>query len=424
MDRVELRDSGDDNIITLEGYASTFEQYDMYGGPANGGWIEQLDTRAFERTLKEKPDLHLLINHAGMPLARTKSGTLQLSTDDHGLKVVAQLDKRDPEVQALAVKMERGDLDEMSFAFRVKGQKWEATDEFPEDPEALRTITEVSLHKGDVSVVNWGANPTTSAGIRSASDALRYLADCDESELVEARADDDLLRRATAKLSADGLKVQSLKFQPITVAPDEGRRAAEELGAVAGKEFSAGIVKTEERDVSVTVNIEVTDTDDDESEDSTEPDEALSAGLRGLADNLPRFLAAIKDSRVSLSAMGNDAAEEDLTAARERLAGAEHDLHEALEAEIDAETPEGPKGVVITVNPDMPALRKLLTEKLAANAQVLADAICDLRGVERLSADQVSEIIGQESEGAEIKAPREEPKRGMSLRLALALADD
>ena len=394
MDRVELRDSGDDNIITLEGYASTFEQYDMYGGPANGGWIEQLDTRAFERTLKEKPDLHLLINHAGMPLARTKSGTLQLSTDDHGLKVVAQLDKRDPEVQALAVKMERGDLDEMSFAFRVKGQKWEATDEFPEDPEALRTITEVSLHKGDVSVVNWGANPTTSAGIRSASDALRYLADCDESELAEARADDDTRKRALERL-----------------APTAIHTAAE-------------VHEIEERDVSVTVNIEVTDTDDDGSEDSTEPDEALSAGLRGLADNLPRFLAAIKDSRVSLSAMGNDAAEEDLTAARERLAGAEHDLHEALEAEIDAETPEGPKGVVITVNPDMPALRKLLTEKLAANAQVLADAICDLRGVERLSADQVSEIIGQESDGVEIKKPREEPKRGISLRLALALADD
>lgn len=395
MDRVELRDSGDDNIITLEGYASTFEQYDMYGGPANGGWIEQLDPRAFERTLKEKPDLHLLINHAGMPLARTKSGTLQLSTDDHGLKVVAQLDRRDPEVQALAVKMERGDLDEMSFAFRVKGQKWEATDEFPEDPEALRTITEVSLHKGDVSVVNWGANPTTSAGIRSASDALRYLADCDESELVEARADDDI-----------------------------AKRAFEKLGAIAGREFATGVAEAEKRDVSVTVNIEVTDTDDDESEDSTEPDEALSAGLRGLADNLPRFLAAIKDSRVSLSAMGNDAAEEDLAAARERLAEAEHDLHEALEAEIDAEAPEGPKGVVITVSPDMPALRKLLTEKLAANAQVLSDAICDLRGVERLSADQVSEIIGQESEEAEIKAPREEPKRGMSLRLALALADD
>lgn len=193
-------DSEDENILNLEGYASTFEPYDMYGGPANGGWIERLDKGAFDKTLREKPDLHLLINHAGMPLARTKSGTLQLSADDHGLKVTAQLDKRDPEVQALGVKMARGDMDEMSFAFRVKGQKWESTPEFEDDPQALRTITEVSLHKGDVSVVNWGANPTTHAEVKSAIDALEVLANADTSEFAEIRTDSDILVRARLKL--------------------------------------------------------------------------------------------------------------------------------------------------------------------------------------------------------------------------------
>lgn len=201
IERVELREE-DDNTYTLEGYASTFQEYDMYGGPAAYGWIERIDPGAFEKTLREKPDLHLLVNHAGMPLARTKSGTLQLSADDHGLKVVAQLDKRDPEAQALAVKMERGDMDEMSFAFRVKAQEWRAADGYEEDDQSYRTITEVSLHKGDVSVVNWGANPTTSAGIRSASDALRYLAECDESELVEARSNEDFGKRAMDRLAA------------------------------------------------------------------------------------------------------------------------------------------------------------------------------------------------------------------------------
>jgi HK97 family phage prohead protease len=139
----------------------------MYGGPANYGWIERIDPKAFDVTLREKPDLHLLINHAGMPLARTKSGTSTCRADEHGLKVTATLDKRDPEVQSLAVKMERGDMDEMSFAFRVKAQEWRAADGYEEiDDQSYRTITEVSLHKGDVSVVNWGANPTTSVGIR------------------------------------------------------------------------------------------------------------------------------------------------------------------------------------------------------------------------------------------------------------------
>lgn len=198
----EVREDSD--TITLTGYASTFEPYEMYGGPDAGGWIEQLDRAAFTNTLREKPDLHLLINHEGMPLARTKSDTLQLGVDRHGLKVTAQLDRSDPDVQRLEPKMRRGDMDEMSFAFRVKGQKWECTEEFPEDNYALRTITEVSLHKGDVSVVNFGANPTTSAELKSVDQALAFLADCDPGALAEIRSDGELLRRARAVLNSLG----------------------------------------------------------------------------------------------------------------------------------------------------------------------------------------------------------------------------
>ncbi|SLJ40091.1 phage prohead protease, HK97 family [Mycobacteroides abscessus subsp. abscessus] len=198
----EVREDSD--TITLTGYASTFEPYEMYGGPDAGGWIEQLDKAAFTNTLREKPDLHLLINHEGMPLARTKSDTLQLGVDRHGLKVTALLDRSDPDVQRLEPKMRRKDMDEMSFAFRVKGQKWECTEDFPEDNYALRTITEVSLHKGDVSVVNFGANPTTSAELKSVDQALAFLAECDPGALAEIRSDGDLLRRARAVLNSLG----------------------------------------------------------------------------------------------------------------------------------------------------------------------------------------------------------------------------
>lgn len=162
--RFEVRASGDD--VKLTGYASTFEPYEMHGGPAMGGWIEQLDRNAFNKTLREKPDLMLLINHEGMPLARTQSGTLTLSVDDGGLKVEAKLDRSDPDVQRLEPKMRRGDMNEMSFAFRVKKQRWDYAPDFDDDPFGLRTIEEVSLHKGDVSIVNFGANPTTSAELR------------------------------------------------------------------------------------------------------------------------------------------------------------------------------------------------------------------------------------------------------------------
>lgn len=185
----ELRNRGDE--LTLTGYASVFDTpYEVYGGPAAGGWVEKVNRSAFDRTLREKPDVHLLINHEGMPLARTKSGTLRLSTDSHGLYVEAVLDRRDPDVQRLEAKMSRGDMDEMSFAFRVKRDAWN-------DDKTERELVEVSIHKGDVSVVNFGANPATSAQIRSVADALGLLAEANPDQaLAELRAGgDNLLAR-------------------------------------------------------------------------------------------------------------------------------------------------------------------------------------------------------------------------------------
>lgn len=175
----ELRQAGD-NLI-LSGYASIFDHpYDVMGG-APRGWTETVDRRAFDVTLANKPDVHLLINHEGMPLARTKSGTLRLGTDARGLLVTADLDRRDPDVQRLETKMQRGDMDEMSFAFRVKQDAWSEDD-------SQRRLTEVSLHKGDVSVVNFGANPATSAQLNMRS-VVEFLAGVSPDEAAaELRA--------------------------------------------------------------------------------------------------------------------------------------------------------------------------------------------------------------------------------------------
>lgn len=183
----ELRADGD--TLTLAGYASVFEApYDVYGGPDRGGWSEIVDRKAFNKTLSSKPDVHLLINHEGMPLARTKSGTLKLSSDATGLKVSANLDRRDPDVQALEVKMGRGDMDQMSFAFRTIRQEWD-------DDETERRLLEVSIDRGDVSVVNFGANPATSSHLRG---LISELAEADvDTALAEVRSlNHEELRRA------------------------------------------------------------------------------------------------------------------------------------------------------------------------------------------------------------------------------------
>lgn len=207
--RLELRADGDD--LKLTGYASVFESpYDVYGGPPYG-WTEIVDRKAFDVTLAAKPDLHLLINHEGMPLARTKSGTLRLAADTKGLHVDADLDADDPDVQRLRTKMKRGDMDEMSFGFRVKRQEW--NEDYTE-----RRLLEISLHKGDVSVVNFGANPATSAEINSTADALEILAALDpEAAMAELRSGDsvDLERLTRARDNVLALHRQ-MKPKPKT----------------------------------------------------------------------------------------------------------------------------------------------------------------------------------------------------------------
>jgi HK97 family phage prohead protease len=177
MAPLEMRTDRASGHIILEGYASTFHEYDVAGGVRGGGWVERLDKRAFDVTLAGNPDVMLLINHTDMPLARTKSGTLSLRADEHGLLVRADLDPSDPDVQRLMPKMKRGDMDEMSFAFHVRAHDWSSD-------YTHRVITEVDLRKGDVSVVNYGANPNTAARL---TEAVGTLASLSNKELMEVR---------------------------------------------------------------------------------------------------------------------------------------------------------------------------------------------------------------------------------------------
>jgi len=156
--RVEIREEGDG--FTLDGYASTYEQ------PYAVGYFDERVTKtAFARTMGRNPDVRLLVDHEGQPLARTTSGTLTLDhRNDIGFRAQSPLDASDPDVQRLAPKMRRGDLTEMSFAFRVMegGDSWDYSGDRP-----LRTLQHLDMHGGDVSVVTYPANPGTFASLRS-----------------------------------------------------------------------------------------------------------------------------------------------------------------------------------------------------------------------------------------------------------------
>lgn len=141
--------------LKVEGYAAVFGQEADIGGM----FREVIERGAFADAIG-RDDVVFLINHEGLPLARTRSGTLSLVEDEHGLKIATTLDPEDPDVKSIAGKMKRGDLDKMSFAFYPELQEWDDSQDPP-----LRTIKRASLH--DVSVVTTPAYAGTEIALRS-----------------------------------------------------------------------------------------------------------------------------------------------------------------------------------------------------------------------------------------------------------------
>lgn len=143
--------------LGLTGYASTTEDPYMVSDWL-GEYQETICRGAFTKALQERQDVRLLVNHEGLPIARTASSTMTLAEDDRGLLVeVPSLDLRSPLVQSVRSAMERGDVDQMSFAFRATRQEW--NEDYTE-----RWVREVKLY--DVSLVTYPANDGTSVKLR------------------------------------------------------------------------------------------------------------------------------------------------------------------------------------------------------------------------------------------------------------------
>lgn len=149
----EIRAEGGE--VRVAGYAAVFGQETDIGGY----FREVIAPGAFDEAIG-RDDVVFLINHEGLPLARTRSGTLKLSQDDKGLRMETVLDAEDPDVQSIITKMKRGDLDKMSFAFWPEVQQWDESGDIP-----VRTIRKARLF--DVSIVTTPAYDGTSIALRS-----------------------------------------------------------------------------------------------------------------------------------------------------------------------------------------------------------------------------------------------------------------
>lgn len=151
--------------FALEGYAATYNRlsHDL------GNYREQIAPTAFGRSLREKHDVRCLFNHdSNRVLGRVANGTLQLSSDNRGLKFRCQLDKNQQSHRDLYSSVQRGDISDCSFAFQCPEGgcdfNYRGMLEDGKTPCNIRTLRDLKLL--DVSVVTTPAYPATSVDAR------------------------------------------------------------------------------------------------------------------------------------------------------------------------------------------------------------------------------------------------------------------
>jgi hypothetical protein len=208
---IETREA-EDGTMRMAGYAAVFNEASL---PLP--FIERIAPGAFSKTLQETPDVRLLANHEGLPMARTKNGTMRLYEDETGLYFEAEL-ANTQEARDLYTLVSRGDVDQMSFAFRVIRQNWSKD-------RTERTLTEVSLADGDVSIVTYPAYPATSVEAR---EALKKAV----LEIKEGR-----------EVSGDSLLVLESVFGDLAEGHEYIMKAVEVMGTLLGNNGVEGEVE-------------------------------------------------------------------------------------------------------------------------------------------------------------------------------------
>ncbi len=142
--------------LSIEGYFAVFNSnYEIAPGMS-----ESIAPGAFDNTIAD--DVRALINHdTTLVLGRTKAGTLQLRTDNHGLWGHIDINPNDTDALNLYNRVQRGDVDQCSIGFDILNEE---TD-FREDGSVHWTIKEVKLY--EVSACTFPAYEETNIAART-----------------------------------------------------------------------------------------------------------------------------------------------------------------------------------------------------------------------------------------------------------------
>lgn len=202
----EVRSEGD--AFQFYGYALKWDARSQN----LGGFRERVAMGATADSIG-RDDIRALFNHdPNLVLGRNRSGTLRLSEDSEGLHY--EVDMPDTSyARDLATAMERGDVSQSSFGFKVAGPDGQ---DFAEDEDGfpLRTLNKISLF--DVSPVTYPAYTDSTSGVGSR--ALELFAEqrgISVASLDSAEAIRAAIRGEETRSARIVLPVYSLPTDPV-----------------------------------------------------------------------------------------------------------------------------------------------------------------------------------------------------------------
>lgn len=224
--KIEIR-AADDGSKLITGHGAVFNK----SSQNLGGFVEQVATSAFNKTMGEA-DIRALVNHdANILLGRNQNDTLDLTTDDVGLRY----DITPPDTSAARdwlVLLERGDISQSSFSFRAIDVDWG----IDENDVPLRTLKEVALY--DVGPVTFPAYLDADSGIGGSGRAA--LMDLAERRSVKFEEVVELATHGELRdLIKDGLKQPVKHKDKLIVTTRSGEPTADEQRAAAKERAEA-----------------------------------------------------------------------------------------------------------------------------------------------------------------------------------------
>ncbi|MCZ9852475.1 HK97 family phage prohead protease [Brachyspira hyodysenteriae] len=183
---IDIQKSTEEEPLKLRGYAIV---YNSLSEPLYGDLFrERINRGAFTKSLLENDQVCLWGHDTRYVLGRKSSGTLILREDEKGLYFEVSMPNT-TWARDLKESVDRGDIKQMSFGFKVVRDNWiDDKETLKEYGMPIREVEEIALH--EISLVTFPAYPQTNVRHTHSANEDAYIPTPPQKSVINDGFDD------------------------------------------------------------------------------------------------------------------------------------------------------------------------------------------------------------------------------------------